>query len=125
MNAYTKEYISTEGKTIEVYNSKDKVIETTTFDTDGTFVSKVIYQYNKEGNNTSRLIYHDDSEKPYWRLEFDYDDAGNRLEDRELDSEGRLVYRNSYEYDRPDGKIKVTSYDRDAKLTGEKLEDFI
>lgn len=123
-NTYTKEFMFEQGKTMEVYNSTDQLIELNDYDIDGNLTTKVIYKYDDKGNNVSRLVL-DKNGKQIRLLKFEYNAKGEIVSDQEFDAENQLVYSKTYERNRNDKKIKVRIFDKNGKLAEEKLEDFV
>ena len=56
---------------------------------------------------------------------FLYDENNKKIEQHEFNKENKLIYKHSYDYSNPDGKIQVKIFDKNNILIKENLEDFI
>ncbi len=117
-----KEYNFEKGKTVEVYNAADQLLELNDYDTEGNVTTKVVYQYDDRGNNIVRLVAGGNG-KHMRRLEFEYDGENKLKKQKEFDAEEKLVLSRTFERDRSDKKISVKTYDPNGALIEEKLED--
>lgn len=108
------------------YDKMGRVIETRYFDRNGnlTFTDWppiIQYSYNKRGLLESKM-YLNKNEEPvssYARLEIDYDDDGDQIEDRMYDGDFNLTDENCitrYEYNKEKNEVTRSRYNKDNDL---------
>ena len=72
--------------------------------------------YNEKGNKIEENYYNSNGSLIY-KNTYKYDEKGNMIEDNFYDSDdGSLIYKNTYKYDEKGNKIEEYHYDEDGKF---------
>lgn len=120
-----EEYFHDDGsQTVETYSENGLLIQLEDLEEDGSLSTRIVYRYDKRGNNVESLIT-DGVGNQRWRLEFTFDDSDRKLWQKEYGPGNDLVYRHEYSYGEPNGKIRAKIYDKNGGLLKESVEDFI
>ena len=71
--------------------------------------------YNEKGNKIEENYYNSNGSLIY-KNTYKYDKKGNIIEEKSYYPDGSLIYKNTYKYDEKGNKIEDNSYDSDGRL---------
>ncbi len=103
-------------KFIYIYDDKGKLIEMDNYDKEGNLKFKTTYKYDKKGNKNEEYTYTNDGSL-LSKYIFKNDDRGNRIEWCDYDYQGNLNNKATYKYDHKNNPIEYSRFSDGRNLS--------